>query len=248
MHPSPVTTGGIAMHLHVPKPIHGWKQFFNEVAVIAVGIAIALGGEEIVSHWNEERSASKAFEAIKDEIGINLGRMQARALTADCIDRRLDEVAAYIERPEGRKRPSWVGRPQIWAMQSSAVSAARSYGSLTVLPREEQMAISTIYGTMDQFADVEKDEQWSWAELRSITEDRDLTDSDKASLRQAIQRARYAAWLLRTTAQQAIDEAKAIHVTPDVNSDGSRSVCVPMTTPYAEAIRLSSKTGNPEPR
>lgn len=236
------------MHLHVPKPIHGWKQFFNEVAVITVGIGIALGGEELVSHWNEERYASKSFEAIKDEVGINLGRMQARIDTADCIDKRLDEVAAYIERPEGKARPAWVGRPQIWSMQNSAVAAARSYGSLTVLPIDQQMAVSMLYGTMDQFADIEKDEQWAWAELRSITEDRDITDSDKASLRQAIQRARYSAWLLRTTASQAIVEAKAIGVAPDPNRDGSRSVCVPMTTPYAEAIRLSSKTGNPEPR
>lgn len=237
----------MAFHLHVPKPIHGWKQFFNEVAVIAVGIAIALGGEEIVSSWNEHRHADKSFEAIKDEVEVNLGRMQSRIATADCIDRRLDEIAAYVEHPEGKKRPSWVGRPQVWAMQTSAVGAARSYGSLTVLPREEQMTISTIYSSMDQFADIEKDEQWAWAELRSITEDREITDSDKASLRQAIQRARYAAWLLRTTAEQAIQEARGIGVGPAAIGDGSQSVCVPMDTPYEEAVRLSSKSGR-EPR
>ena len=238
----------MVFHLHVPKPIHGWRQFFNEVAVIAVGIGIALGGEEAVTAWNEHRYASKSFEAIKDEMGVNLGRMNARIETADCIDQRLDEVAAYIERPEGKKRPSWVGRPQVWSMQNSAVGAARSYGSLTVLARPEQMTISTVYSTMDQFADIEKDEQWAWAELRSITEDRDITDSDKASLRQAIQRARYSAWLLRTTAEQAIVEAKAVGVKPDDLGGGSRSVCVAMNTPYDEAVRLSSKTGNREPR
>ena len=58
----------MAFHLHVPKPIHGWKQFFNEVAVIAVGIAIALGGEEIVTSWNEHRHVGKSLEAIKDEV------------------------------------------------------------------------------------------------------------------------------------------------------------------------------------
>ncbi len=204
----------MAFHLHVPKPIHGWRQFFNEVAVIAVGIAIALGGEEVVTAWNEHRYANKSFEAIKDEVEVNLGRMQSRITTADCIDRRLDEIAAYIEHSEGKKRPSWVGRPQVWAMQTSAVGAARSYGSLTVLPRQEQMTISTVYSTMDQFADIEKDEQWAWAELRSITEDREITDSDKSSLRQALQRARYSAWLLRTTAEQAIQEARAIGVRP----------------------------------
>ena len=237
----------MAFHLHVPKPIHGWKQFFNEVAVIAVGIAIALGGEEVVSSWNEHRHADKSFEAIKDEVEVNLGRMQSRIATADCIDRRLDEIAAYVEHPEGKKRPSWVGRPQVWAMQTSAVGAARSYGSLTVLPREEQMTISTIYSTMEQFADIVKDEQWAWADLRSITEDREITDSDKASLRQAIQRARYSAWLLRTTAEQAIQEARAIEVKPANIGEGSQSVCVPMDTPYEEAVRLSSKSGR-EPR
>lgn len=237
----------MAFHLHVPKPIHGWKQFFNEVAVIAVGIGIALGGEELVSHWNEHRYADKSREAIKDELEVNLGRMQARIATADCIDRMLDEISAYVEHPEGKTRPTWVGRPQVWAMQSSAVNAARSYGSLTVFPREEQMTISTVYSTMDQFADIEKDEQWAWAELRSITEDREITDSDKASLRQAIQRARYAAWLMRTTAEQAIQEARGLDVRPASIGDGSQSVCVPMDTPYEEAVRLSSKTGR-EPR
>jgi hypothetical protein len=238
----------MVFHLHVPKPVHGWKQFFNEVAVITVGIAIAFGGEELISSWNEHHYANKSLEAIKDEVAVNLGRMNARMATADCIDQRLNQIAAYIERPEGRKRPNWVGRPQVWAMQDSAVGAARSYGSLTILPRDEQMSISTIYGTTAQFADIEKDEQWAWAELRSITEDRDLTDVDKASLRQAIQRARYSAWLLRSTAEQAIDEAKNLGVRPAENGDGSRSVCVPMTTPYDQAIKLSSKAGRPEPR
>jgi hypothetical protein len=230
------------MHIHVPKPIHGWKQFFNEVAVITVGIGIALGGEEFISHWNEERYATKSLDAIKDEVAINVGRMQARLATADCIDERLDEIAAYIEKPEEKKRPTWVGRPQVWAIQTSAVNAARSYGSMTILPREEQMAISTVYSTFDQFADIEKDEQWSWAELRSITEDRDLSDSDKASLRQAIQRARYAAWLLRISALQVMQEAEPLHVKP-LAAQGSKAVCIPMNTPFAEAAKMSGQSG-----
>ncbi|MBA3670025.1 MAG: hypothetical protein H0W71_08190 [Sphingomonas sp.] len=228
------------MHIHVPKPIHGWKQFFNEVAVISIGIGIALGGEELVSSWNAHHYADKSLMAIKDEVAINLGRMQARMTTADCIDRRLDEIAKYIEKPDELKKPTWVGRPQVWALQNSAVTAARSYGSMTLLPRDEQMTISTIYSTMDQFADVEKDEQWAWAELRSIAEDRDITDTDKASLRQAIQRARYAAWLLRISADQSMGEAKPLHVVP-IKQVGSTSVCIPMHTPFDVAVKQSGK-------
>lgn len=235
------------MHIHVPKPIHGWQQFFNEVFVIVVGIVIALGGEELVSHWNEERGAAKSLAAIKDEVAVNLGRMKARLSTDACIQTRLDQVAAYIEAPEGSARPAWVGRPQLWAMQSSAADAARSYGSLTALPRDEQMAISTIYSSMAQFADFEKDEQWAWAELRSITEDRELSDSDKASLRQALQRARFSAWALHTMAAQAIEEAKPLAVAPAAIGQGSRSVCVAMNTPRAQAIKMGGSTSYGEP-
>ncbi len=235
------------MHIHVPKPIHGWVQFFNEIAVIAIGIMIALSGEELLASWRERHTAEKSFEAVKDEVEVNLGRMQARLTTQDCIDRRLNEIAAYVERPEGKKRPSWVGRPQVWTMQTSAVAAARSYGSLTVLSREDQMAISTIYGSMAGFAEIENDEQWAWAELRSIAEDRDLTDSDKAALRESIQRARYASWRLNADATQAIQEAQALKIVPAKIGNGSQSVCIPMNTPFDEAVRKSSKLGYGEP-
>lgn len=236
------------MHIHVPKPIHGWTQFFNEVAVIVVGIAIALGGEELLATWRENHQAEKSLAAIEDELEVNLGRMQSRIGTADCIDKRLSDIAAYVENPAATTRPTWVGRPQLWTMQTSAVDAARSYGSLTVLSRDQQMAISTIYGQMANFNDLEKDEQWAWAELRSITEDRDLTDSDKASLRQAIQRARFTAWALRTNAVQALEEAKGLHVAPADVGDGSQSVCIAMNTPFVDAVRQSSKSGYGEPR
>jgi hypothetical protein len=40
------------MHFHMPKPIHGWRQFFGEVGIIVVGVLIALSAEQIV----EERT------------------------------------------------------------------------------------------------------------------------------------------------------------------------------------------------
>ena len=234
------------MHIHVPKPIHGWKQFFNEVFVIAIGIAIALSGEELLTHLRDDHQADRSLEAIEAELSSNLGQVKARLATADCVDRRLGEIAHYIEKPT-TPRPSWVGRPQLWIMRTSAVAAARSYGSLTAMPSETQTAIAQTYASLEGFGDYEKDEQWAWAELRAITEDRDLSDSDRASLRGAIQRARLAAWAIRINGLQAIDEAKAIDVVPDNVSKGSQSVCIPMNTPFAEAARLSGG-GYGEPR
>jgi hypothetical protein len=240
----------MVFHLHVPKPIHGWKQFFNEVAVISVGIGIALAGEQLLERWHEREQSERSLEAIQDEIALNLGKMRSRLDTDQCITKRLDEIAAHVEASSTgpRKRPAWVGRPQVWNMQTSAVEAARSYGSLTVMPRPEQMAIASTYASMARFAEWQEEEQYAWSVLRSLTEDRDLTDSDLTSLRHAIQRARYTAWSLRADAIQALRDAAPLHVVPDKVTNGSKSVCIPMDTPFEEAVRRSGTADIGEPR
>ncbi len=30
------------MHLHLPKPLHGWREFPGEVGIIVIGVPLAL--------------------------------------------------------------------------------------------------------------------------------------------------------------------------------------------------------------
>ena len=36
------------MHFHLPKPLHGWREFAGEVGIIVVGVLIALAAEQVV--------------------------------------------------------------------------------------------------------------------------------------------------------------------------------------------------------
>ena len=36
------------MHFHLPKPLHGWREFVGEVAIIVLGVLIALTLEAVV--------------------------------------------------------------------------------------------------------------------------------------------------------------------------------------------------------
>lgn len=44
------------MHVHIPKPIHGWKAFGTEIITIVIGILIALALEQVVEwlHWRDK--------------------------------------------------------------------------------------------------------------------------------------------------------------------------------------------------
>jgi len=58
--------------IHKPKPVHGWREFLSEIAVIVRGIALALIGEQIVEaiHWHHNVEASET--AATTELGDDL--------------------------------------------------------------------------------------------------------------------------------------------------------------------------------
>ena len=60
------------MEIHKPKPVHSWREFLSEICVIVTGIAIALGGEQLIEaiHWHHKVEATEA--SIKAELGNNL--------------------------------------------------------------------------------------------------------------------------------------------------------------------------------
>ena len=37
--------GSPALHIHRPKPLHGWSEFAGEAGIIVIGVLIARGAE-----------------------------------------------------------------------------------------------------------------------------------------------------------------------------------------------------------
>jgi hypothetical protein len=51
------------MHIHLPKPLHGWREFVGEVGIIVIGVLIALGAEQAIEALHHR---SQVHEAIAD--------------------------------------------------------------------------------------------------------------------------------------------------------------------------------------
>jgi hypothetical protein len=52
------------MHFHLPKPLHGWREFVGEVGIIVIGVPIALAAEQVVEASyveTQERKSASAF-------------------------------------------------------------------------------------------------------------------------------------------------------------------------------------------
>jgi hypothetical protein len=58
------------MHFHLPKPLHGWRQFVGEVGIIVIGVLIALGAEQLVELVHERQVAGQARENVRAEAAL----------------------------------------------------------------------------------------------------------------------------------------------------------------------------------
>ena len=181
------------MHFHLPKPLHGWREFVGEVGIIVVGVMIALGAEQVVEtlHWREEVGTFRT--AVRREIGHNLGGYVFRAREDRCVKRRLDELAAWLAGWEaGRPRPLVrpIGIPLSLSLETSAWQS-RGADIVSHLPIEEKMSLGQLY---DEFANNEVhrlDERQTWLSLADYDGARSLDHQDLMRLHGLITRARF---------------------------------------------------------
>ena len=73
------------MLFHLPKPLHGWREFAGEVGVIVVGVLIALTAEEVLNEYNWHREVEKAEVALRRD-AVNSSAQYAEQMTVGpCI-------------------------------------------------------------------------------------------------------------------------------------------------------------------
>lgn len=238
------------MDIHKPKPVHGFHEFFAEIAVIVVGIAIALSGEQLIEHVHDRHKATEAREGIQDEISHNLAALARRAATQQCIEQRISEIAGLINASADSNYvpPVWLSRPLIWEMVHARWQVVSQAGRAPLLAADEQAGFGFIYAL---FADISADqdqEQMAWARLRALEGLSRPSAELKDTLRVAVQEARYTNYDIKQLSQLLQEKAAELHIAghppePDQNDGG---ICFATTTPRAEALRrLSASAHHP---
>jgi hypothetical protein len=81
------------MHLHLPKPLHGWRAFVGEVGIIVLGVLIALGAEQLVASLDMRLKVRRAEAAMRLELAEDDGpQAYGRLLIGGCLDAQLVRI------------------------------------------------------------------------------------------------------------------------------------------------------------
>src|SRR3954462_4763459 len=86
------------MHFHLPKPLHGWREFAGEVGIIVIGVLIALAAEQLIEtlHWREKVTVAK--KSIDYEVNAQLDYADEVVSLHRCSGPFVDALEAAIVR------------------------------------------------------------------------------------------------------------------------------------------------------
>ena len=122
------------MHVHLPKPLHGWRAFVGEVGIIVLGVLVALGFEQLVDAWRWSDKIDRAENAMRLELSQDNGpQAYARALIGECLNQRITKIRDGADKlPPGqlRKMAAAYAPPyRTWDSEAWKVVVASDIGS-----------------------------------------------------------------------------------------------------------------------
>src|SRR3954447_3206277 len=147
------------MHVHLPKPLHGWRVLVGEIGIIVVGVLIALSAEQLVQSMHEREDVAQLRAALRAELADDRARWEGIRIRDGCTQRRLDALERWVANAPAAARLG--GNPYrlfLFNMHSSAWDLAKMSPAAAHIPLKERLTYASLYGAIDnwrQFIDEE---------------------------------------------------------------------------------------------
>jgi len=231
------------MHLHLPKPLHGWRAFAGEVGIIVLGVLIALGAEQFVEAARDRAQVRQGEESLKDNFERFVTFTAELDAYAPCITSRATEVRTLIDRSAAAHRLPRVGAipqltPHPW--QIDTYSAMVASQAITHVSHAQAILYSRIAMSAIDLYDDGKVEWSDWGVLASLSgAPRDYGDAEEAQDRMVLARAVHQDSVMRVIADNTVDRIRRTglldsHEFDIAVDEGRRSAAaIPMCRPIS---------------
>jgi len=178
------------MLFRLPRPLHGWREFFNEIVIVVIGVLLALGGAQLIDTLRSRSEVASFRETVNHELGRDLSIYQSMMASRPCVTRRTRELERFLtDARAGHHDPLVrpIGRP---FMQTFYFSALDNKGSAVTdqLPFELRTSYGEVY---DEFRENEKvllNERDAWRSLAQFEQPLPLDVASQLRLRELLSR------------------------------------------------------------
>ena len=180
------------MHLHLPRPMHGWREFAGQVGIIVLGVLIALGAEQVIQTIHSQREVAQFRSAVDLELATTLAAYRYRVDQEPCVKRRLGELRRWLgsSRAGTTLAPAGeIGRPSLYSFLTSVwkSSSPNVMNNLPLLTRERYAGLYDFAGLVDGQLDQEAE---IWRSLNAFNGASQLSPEDRSKIADLAYRAK----------------------------------------------------------
>jgi hypothetical protein len=183
------------MHFHLPKPLHGWREFAGEVGIIVIGVLIALGAEQVVEELHWHSAVDDERRALHIAVARELTESSGRLVQEPCIERRLNDLLTVFARHKAGVPLRMVGRvgvPAVVGASTDAWQTAAGGETLDHMPLDERLSLGASFASFAVMRSDLNQEAREWDQLSRLDHPEILEADDWSQLRAAYAEA--AAW------------------------------------------------------
>jgi hypothetical protein len=156
------------MHVHLPRPLHGWRQFVGEVGIIVLGVLVALSAEQIAERFHERSQVDQMRRALRGELADSRARWEDMKASHDCALKRLDAVEQWVRTAAPGERLVDGYDPMLWNMHSSAWDIAKTSPAAEHIPLDERLLYASLYSAIDNWREYLNEERDNAIQLNAL--------------------------------------------------------------------------------
>jgi hypothetical protein len=226
------------MQVHVPKPLHGWREFAGEVGIIVLGVLIALAAQQVVETIHGNAQAREFREAVDDEVAYDLGSYKQRLLLSPCVNARLNELDRVIASYRAGKPIAMHGlsRLPVGFSLRTSVWAGRTDEVVSRLPLSTRLSYASIYDDLTNYDVHRVDERNAWQELGEYDDATDLNNEDLMRLRGLVSKLRWIDFIINSNWPEEAERGRQFGIHPKRDRRDpplDRRVCMTYLPPNA---------------
>lgn len=158
------------MHIHLPKPLHGWREFAGEVGIIVIGVLIALAADQVVEELGWRKKIDSAEAAMRLELATDVGlQAYGRMAIGDCLAAQIRQIHDGAGKVPSARLRQWIAayEPPNLAWDSEAWKATLASDAGTHMGAERLIGWSAPYRLIPALGEANEDERKQVIDLHS---------------------------------------------------------------------------------
>jgi hypothetical protein len=197
--------------VHPPKAVDSWREFFIEIAIIVIGVALALAAEEMLSNYHTNKEVAVVEDSLNDELSDSLFASLETIRAADCNARVLDRVDGIVHGTGDLAVGDIPGSPvRLWG--SAAWDAAVASGIVEEMEHDQRHAYAQLFSVVRALREWNTREREQWAIVKAYRQSRPATADARHRLAEAVSQLRSLNGIMTVASKQFVEIAKPLEL------------------------------------